>query len=355
MNEVGTNQRKIIHIDMDCFFAAIEQRDNPALRGKPVGVGGESRRGVLCTASYEARAFGCRSAMPVYKALELCPQLLLVPVRFDVYKAVSLQIRAIFGRFTELIEPLSLDEAYLDISHWQSSPAAVAREVRAQIFEETGLTASAGVGPNKLIAKIASDLNKPNGQYEITSAQVSEFMRQLPVGKIWGVGKKMRDKLEARGIMTCGDLQRFDKISMATQFGRWGIELYHLCRGIDDREVEVSRMRKTISKETTFTDDVGDVSVLLPKVIELLAEVQDIYDTRYSDRQIKSVVVKVKFADFTRTTIERASKKIEADLAGALLYEGVARGGGKAVRLIGVGVRLADDEGDRQLDMGFEC
>jgi DNA polymerase-4 len=190
--------RKIIHIDMDCFYAAIEERENPALKGKPVAVGGESRRGVLTTANYAARKFGCRSAMPVYKALELCPHLILLPVRFELYRADSARIRAIFGRFTELIEPLSLDEAYLDVSNLQTNGAAIAREIRAQIREEVGLAASAGIGPNKLVAKIASDWNKPDGQFEVLPEEVDAFVAALPVGRLWGVGKKSREQLSAQ-------------------------------------------------------------------------------------------------------------------------------------------------------------
>ncbi|MFC5049514.1 DNA polymerase IV [Rubritalea spongiae] len=336
---------------MDCFYAAIEQRDYPELRGKAIGVGGSGRRGVLCTASYEARKYGVRSAMPGFKALELCPQLILVPVRFEVYRGVAAQIRAIFGRFTEKIEPLSLDEAYLDVSHWQSEPAAIAREIRMQIYEETGLTASAGIAPNKLIAKVASDLEKPNGQHVVEAEQVEEFMQQLPVSKLWGVGKKMQEKLARHGISTCGDMQKLDKITMSRRYGRWGIELYELCRGIDQREVKVHRVRKSISKETTFAEDVREGLSLVPSMKRLLGEVEESYQERYSDREIKSLVVKLKFADFSRTTIERATKAIDPSLAESLLYEGVERGEGKAVRLLGVGVRLADEEDEKQLEM----
>ena len=336
---------------MDCFYAAIEQRENPELEGKPIAVGGSGRRGVLCTASYEAREYGCRSAMPGFKALELCPQLIMLPVRFDLYRAVSSQIRAIFGRFTEKIEPLSLDEAYLDVSHWETSGAAIAQEIRAQILEETQLTASAGISPNKLLAKIASDLNKPNGQYEVKPENVLDFMYDLPVGKLWGVGKKMQEKLEQYQIATCGDMQQFDKIEMAQRFGRWGVELYDLCRGIDNREVKVSRVRKTLSRETTFGNDITHVQELVSVLEEMVVEVKESVEKKFPNRGGKSMVVKLKFADFTRTTIERATVEPSAELGKELLLEGWQRGGGKAVRLLGVGMRLADEKDGEQMEM----
>jgi DNA polymerase-4 len=350
------SERKIIHVDMDCFYAAIEQRENPALMGKPIAVGGGGRRGVLCTASYEARVFGCRSAMPGFKALELCPQLIIVPVRFDLYKQASSKIRAIFGRFTELIEPLSLDEAYLDVSHWKSDPVAIAREIRAQIFEETRLTASAGISSNKLIAKIASDWQKPNGQHQIPSDEIPAFMKNLPVAKLWGVGKKMQQKLTSAGIQTCGDMQQVDKLNMAKNHGKWGLELYDLCRGIDTREVQSSRIRKSISKENTFGENVARVQDLFPSLIELLDSVRESHEDRYRDRMIKAIVVKLKFADFTQTTIERATDKPSIELARELLIEGWRRGGQKSVRLLGVGIKLADPEpqSQPQLELGME-
>ena len=350
------SERKIIHVDMDCFYAAIEQRENPALMGKPIAVGGGGRRGVLCTASYEARAFGCHSAMPGFKALELCPQLIIVPVRFDLYKQASSKIRAIFGRFTELIEPLSLDEAYLDVSHWKSDPVAIAREIRAQIYEETRLTASAGISSNKLIAKIASDWQKPNGQHQIPSDEIPAFMKNLPVAKLWGVGKKMQQKLTSAGIQTCGDMQQVDKLNMAKNHGKWGLELYDLCRGIDTREVQSSRIRKSISKENTFGENVARVQDLFPSLIELLDSVRESHEDRYRDRMIKAIVVKLKFADFTQTTIERATDKPSIELARELLIEGWRRGGQKSVRLLGVGIKLADPEpqSQPQLELGME-
>jgi DNA polymerase-4 len=343
--------RKIIHIDMDCFYAAIEERDDPTLRGRPLAVAGKDRRSVLTTANYEARKYGCRSAMPLFKALELCPQLTVVPVRFDQYRAVSAGIRAIFGRFTEVIEPLSLDEAYLDVSHIRSEGAAVAREIRAQIFEETGLTASAGISANKLIAKIASDWNKPNGQFEVKAEEIPAFVAELPVGRLWGVGGKMRGKLAALGVETCGDLQKFEQVDLARRFGKWGLELWQLCRGIDERPVTTERTRKSLSSETTFSENIRVLPGLLGPMrgmIEGLAE--DLAD-RHADRVIRSLVVKLKFADFERTTAERAGHALEPAVFEELLAEAWKRGANRAVRLLGVGVRFEDPRGEAQLEM----
>lgn len=343
--------RKIIHIDMDCFYAAIEERENPALRGKPVGVGGSDRRGVLTTANYEARKYGCRSAMPVFKALEACPHLVLVPVRFELYRSVSARIRAIFGRFTPMIEPLSLDEAYLDVTHLQSDGAAVAREIRAQIFEETGLTASAGISSNKLIAKIASDWHKPNGQKQVRPEEVAEFMAALPVGRIWGVGRKMREKLAALGIETCADLQALDQIEMARRFGKWGIELWQLCRGIDDRPVTPHRTRKSVSSETTFSGNIGSLEGLVQPMRGMLDGLREEVADHHAERVVRSLVVKLKFADFERTTAERAGNVLDAAVFGELLGEAWKRGNGRAVRLLGVGVRFQEPGEEQQLEM----
>jgi DNA polymerase-4 len=342
--------RKIIHIDMDCFYAAIEERDEPSLRGKPIGVAGSTRRGVLTTANYEARKFGCRSAMPVFKALELCPHLTLVPVRFEVYRAESSRIRAIFGRFTDLIEPLSLDEAYLDVSHLQSGGAAVAREIRAQIFEETGLTASAGISSNKLIAKIASDWNKPNGQHEVKPEEIPAFIAALPVGKLWGVGGKMRAKLAALGIETCADLQKLDQIELARRFGKWGLELWQLCRGIDDRAVTPDRTRKSLSSETTFSENIRVLPALIPPMRAMIEGLKEDLTGKHSDRVIRSLVVKLKFADFERTTVERAGHEPDESVFDELLAEAWKRGNNRSVRLLGVGVRFEDPKEEAQME-----
>ena len=342
--------RKIIHIDMDCFYAAIEERENPALCGKPVGVSGSDRRSVLTTANYEARKYGCRSAMPVFKALELCPHLILVPVQFDLYRAVSSRIRAIFGRFTELIEPLSLDEAYLDVSHLETNGAAIAREIRAQISEETGLTASAGISSNKLVAKIASDWHKPNGQKQVSDGEIPAFMAALPVGRIWGVGEKMRGKLTAIGIETCADLQQLDQIELSRRFGKWGIELWHLCRGIDERAVTADRTRKSVSCETTFAENIQVLPALIPPLRGLLAGLAEDLANSHAERVIRSLVVKMKFADFHRTTAERAGQLLDPAIFEELLAEAWKRGNNRAVRLLGVGVRFEDPRETEQME-----
>ncbi len=344
-------ERKIIHIDMDCFYAAIEEREDPSLKGRPVAVGGSSRRGVLTTANYEARKYGCRSAMPVFKALELCPKLILLPVRFDLYRAESSRIRAIFGRFTDHIEPLSLDEAYLDVSHLESNGAAIAREIRAQIREERGLAASAGIAPNKLIAKIASDWNKPDGQYEVTREQFDEFVAGLPVGRLWGVGKKMREKLSALGVETCADLQKIDRIELAKRFGKWGLELWELARGIDDSPVKSDRIRKSLSSENTFHDNIETLPALIPPLRTLVEGLAEDLSAKYSDRVIRSLVVKLKFSDFEQTTAERAWHVLEPSIFEELAAEAWRRGNNRPVRLIGAGVRFEDPKDEVQMEL----
>lgn len=356
--------RKILHIDMDCFYAAIEVRDDPELEGKPVAVGGRGRRGVLTTANYEARKFGCRSAMPTFRALELCPQLVIVRPRFDAYRHESNRVREIFARFTDLIEPLSLDEAFLDVSHLESAGEAVAWEIRSQIAEETGLTASAGIAPNKLLAKIASDWNKPNGQFEVAAEEVAAFMEDLPVKRLFGVGRKMEEKLATMEVHTCGDLQRLSKLDLAERFGKWGVELFSRCRGEDDRPVRPNRIRKSLSSETTLSENITEFPPLVGIMEDLRRQVLDSTQAKHSERIVKSLVVKLKFADFTGTTAERATGSrtpgadldavLDAEVYRELLAEAWSRGAGRAVRLIGAGVRFADPETSEQLSLAFE-
>lgn len=351
---VGGEQkaRAIIHLDMDCFYAAIEMRDRPSLRDKPVGVGGaRERRGVLTTCNYEARKFGVHSAMPTFMALQRCPNLIVVPTRFDVYRREAGIIRGILYQFTSTIEPLSLDEAYLDVTSHPTAPAALAQEIRSEILRRTKLTSSAGIGPNKLIAKIASEINKPNGQYEVKPQQVADFMKDLPVRKIWGIGEKSERKLEELGAKTCGDLQRFSRPDLVKVFGKFGLELYDLCRGIDNRTVEPDRPRKSLSTEETFAMDLATLEQCEEKLEELFQDLMADLAQKESMREITKIFVKLKFNDFTRTTAERAGLAPGLDAFHSLLTEAFARTG-KPVRLIGVGVRFAEPQlEDAQMDL----
>ncbi|HSP45601.1 MAG TPA: DNA polymerase IV [Chthoniobacterales bacterium] len=342
--ESDTEARSIIHLDMDCFYAAIEVRDQPSLRGKPVGVGGaRDRRGVLTTCNYEARKFGVHSAMPTFMALQRCPNLIILPTRFDVYRKEATLIREILSRFTPLVEPLSLDEAYLDVSGHPGAPGPLAQVIRGLIFRKTKLTASAGIGPNKLIAKIASDLKKPNGQFEVKPEDVSAFMKELPVRKLWGIGEVTEQKLEKLGIATCGDMQRLPRLALQEHFGKFGIELYDLCRGIDDRPVEPDRERKSLSNEETFSTDLETLAECEAKLPELFGELMADLDQKEASRTVTKIFVKLKFADFTRTTVERAALPPTLDQFQLLLAEGFSRTR-KTVRLIGLGVRFASVE-----------
>jgi DNA polymerase-4 len=340
--ENETKPRAIIHLDMDCFYAAIEVRDRPSLRGKPVGVGGaRDRRGVLTTCNYEARKFGVRSAMPTFMALQRCPNLIVLPTRFDVYRREAAVIRDILHRFTSLIEPLSLDEAYLDVTDHPGAPGPLAEVIRGTIFRKTKLTSSAGIGPNKLIAKIASEINKPNGQFEVAPEQVPEFMEKLPVRKIWGIGEKTERKLEELGVKTCGQLQRFSRPELVDLFGKFGVELYDLCRGIDDRQVEPDRPRKSLSTEETFAVDLTTVEQCEEKLEDLFQELMADLAQKESTREITKIFLKLKFKDFTRTTAERAGLGPTLQDFRSLLSQAFARTG-KPVRLIGVGVRFSE-------------
>jgi DNA polymerase IV len=350
--EQDAKLRAIIHLDMDCFYAAIEMRDRPSLRGKPVGVGGaRDRRGVLTTCNYEARKFGVRSAMPTFMALQRCPDLIVLPTRFDVYRREAAVIRGILHRFTSLIEPLSLDEAYLDVTEHPGAPGPLAQVIRGTIFRKTKLTSSAGIGPNKLIAKIASEINKPNGQFEVTPEQVLEFMEKLPARKIWGIGEKTERKLEELGAKTCGQLQRFSRPELVEFFGKFGLDLYELCRGIDHRPVEPDRPRKSLSTEETFAADLTTVDQCEEKLEELFQELMADLAQKESTREIRKIFVKLKFNDFSRTTAERAGLAPTLADFHSLLAEAFARTG-KPVRLIGLGVRFSETTpADAQMDL----
>src|SRR2546425_304253 len=340
--EKDPKPRAIIHLDMDCFYAAIEVRDRPSLRGKPVGVGGaRDRRGVLTTCNYEARKFGVRSAMPTFMALQRCPNLIVLPTRFDVYRRDAGIIRGILHRFTSLIEPVSLDEAYLDVTAHPGAPGPLAQVIRGTIFRKTKLTSSAGIGPNKLIAKIASEINKPNGQFEVTPEQVPAFMEKLSVRKIWGIGEKTEKKLEELGVKTCGELQHFSRPDLVDLFGKFGLDLYDLCRGIDCRPVEPDRPRKSLSTEETFAVDLTTVEQCEERLEELFQDLMADLAQKEATRSITKIFVKLKFTDFTRTTAERAGLAPTLQDFRSLLTEAFARTE-KPARLIGVGVRFAE-------------
>ena len=345
--------RKIIHIDMDCFYAAIECRDDPAIADKPVGVGGSSGRGVLTTCNYLARQFGCRSAMPVFKALELCPNLVLRPVRFDVYRRESRRIRQIFARYTDQIEPLSLDEAYLDVSHHKRFAWDVAREIRREIRRETQLTASAGIAPNKMLAKIASDWRKPDGQFAILPEQVEAFMKELPVRRIPGVGPRAEELFKGKGIETCGQLQEVPINELQGWLGpSRAAELYARCRGEDDRPVETEHERKSLSVERTFPRDIPSLEGCKAELPGLLDELARDLARMKDPRPFNKVLVKLKFSNFQQTTKERGGATVDPDVFGALMEEAFARSP-HAVRLIGVGVRFPERADPGQLELGF--
>jgi DNA polymerase-4 len=344
--------RKILHLDMDCFYAAIEMRERPELAGEPVAVGGSSGRGVLTTCNYEARKYGCRSAMPAFKARALCPQLVLLPVRFDLYRRESMRLREIFARYTPLIEPLSLDEAYLDVSHLGSEAASVAWAIRERIREETGLTASAGIAPNKFLAKVASEWNKPDGQFEIRAEEIESFLTDLPVDKIWGVGKRTAQRLREAGIATCGELSRRNEMDLVRRFGKFGRSLHRLSRGIDERPVESNRERKSLGNERTFRENLVSLEEGRERLDELIGELAEDLSGRHEDRGIRECVVKVKFEDFQVTTAQRSSDRIDPELMRELLAEAWNRGLGRSVRLLGAAVRFRDtEEAVEQLEM----
>ncbi|GAC1621044.1 MAG: DNA polymerase IV [Nevskia sp.] len=335
--------RKIVHVDMDAFYASVEQRDDPSLRGRPVVVAWRGARSVVCAASYEARTFGIRSAMPAVRAERLCPQAVFVPPDFTRYRAVSKATREIFARHTELIEPLSLDEAYLDVTeNTLGLPAAtdVAQAIRAAIRDELQLTASAGIAPNKFLAKIASDWQKPDGQFVIRPREVEAFLEPLKVAKIPGVGKVMQAKLAALGIGTVGELRGFESAALEQRFGRYGRRLYELARGIDERPVNPDQPVMSVSAEDTFARDVP-LSETEP-MIRRLAE-KTWAAARKTERIARTVVLKLKTSDFRILTrshtppVPPDSCALLTDIALAL-RDKVALVDSTRYRLVGVGL-----------------
>ena len=355
MNLSTHGNRKIIHIDADCFYAAVEIRDNPALKGKPLAVGGSAtRRGVIATASYEARKFGVHSAMASATAIKRCPQLILIPGRMSVYREASRRMHEIFTDYTDLIEPLSLDEAFLDVSvcpRCRGSATLIAQEIRQRIAQTIGITVSAGIAPNKFIAKIASDMNKPDGQYVVTPQQVDDFLRQLPVSRIWGVGKVTAQRLEKKGIKTCADVRAHDIFQFVQQFGQFGEHIHRLAHGIDDRPVVSEWRRKSVSVENTYDEDLPDLQSCLQKLPALIDSLQPRLQRLDADYRIQNCFLKMKFFDFNQTTVERQQTVPNIDDYAMLCEEAWLRAE-VPVRLLGLGVRLIDLTDDSgQMDM----
>jgi DNA polymerase-4 len=339
--------RKIIHCDCDCFYASVEMRDDPSLRGRPLAVGGRpDQRGVIATCNYEARRFGIHSAMATAQAMKLCPNLLLIPPNMEKYRTASRQIMEIYQDYTELVEPLSLDEAYLDVSdspHCKGSATLIAQEIRRRIFETVGITASAGVAPSKFVAKIASDWNKPDGLFLVRPEEVDAFVAALPVKKLHGVGKVTAAKMHSLGVETCADLRAWNMAKLQEHFGSFGARLHDLCRGIDVREVNPVRERKSISTEETYTPDVPDLPACLALLPELMEQLQGRIKRNNAEKFINKLFVKLKFNDFQQTTVECVGYAPNLAIYTHLMETGWLRAS-RPVRLLGVGVRLSDTE-----------
>jgi len=341
--------RKIIHVDMDAFYASVEQRDRPELRGKPVVVGGRpEQRGAVAAASYEARAFGVHSAMPSRTAIQKCPHLIFVKPRFDVYREVSAQIRDIFHRYTDLVEPLSLDEAYLDVTeNKQGQPSAtlIAQEIRQAIYEEVHLTASAGISINKFLAKMASGINKPNGQTLILPQEAESFVEALPIGRFYGVGEATAAKMHRLGIQTGADLKQWSEDALVEAFGKVGHFYYRIARGQDDRSVNPNRIRKSIGVETSFFEDLGDRPSILTALDDITQELKERLDAKHACG--RTLTLKVKYADYHQIT---RSRTVAAPLRDLLTLRQLAQElldttevNQKPVRLLGLTVSNLGD------------
>jgi len=341
-------ERKIIHIDMDAFFASVEQLDQPELQGKPIAVGGGEKRGVIAAASYEARKFGVRSAMASALAIKRCPQLVFVKPRFERYKEISLQIRSIFLSYTDLVEPLSLDEAYLDVTeNKKGNPSAslIAQEIREKIYEKTGLTASAGISINKFVAKIASDYNKPNGQKTIPPEEVLSFLEQLDVRKFFGIGQVTADKMYALGIFTGLDLKLKSELFLSQQFGKSGSYFYLAVRGIHLSEVKPHRLQKSVGAERTFSENISSELFLEEKITKVAKELSKRLTT--SKLAGKTITLKLKYSDFNLQTRSRTIAYYISDahlieqIARELLYQEPLE---NSVRLLGISLGKLNNE-----------
>lgn len=350
--------RKIIHIDMDCFYAAVEMRDNPSLRHVPIAIGGsKDRRGVISTCNYPARKFGVRSAMATAHALKLCPDLVMVPGRMELYVEVSKQIRQVFQRYTEKIEPLSLDEAYLDVSDctlFLGSATLIAEDIRKAIFEETGLTASAGVASCKFVAKIASDENKPNGICVIPPDKLDDFVKALPLGKIPGVGKVTVQKLHNLGLYTCQDVRDYPLEQLVKRFGKFGPIIWNRSHAIDDRDLSLSRERKSVGVERTLSEDIQTKQDCLDMVEKLYPKLEERLKSARTNTNIQSQGVKLKFSDFQQTTVEHRCAELNKAYFVELIDEAYSRKADRGIRLVGLHVGLPVKSQFLQLVLPFE-
>ncbi|NMT64123.1 DNA polymerase IV [Marinobacter orientalis] len=342
-------QRKIIHVDCDCFYAAVEMRDDPSLSEVPLAVGGEGGRGVVTTCNYRARAFGVRSAMPGGEARRLCPGLVTVPTDMARYRAVSKQVMAILRELTELVEPLSLDEAFLDVSEvseHKGSATLMAQHLRQRVKEEVGITISAGVAPNKFLAKIASDWKKPDGLFVIRPEDVDSFVKDLRIEKLFGVGQVTAGKLHALGAATCGDLQNIPADVLLEKFGKQGYRLREMAYGRDDRDVVVSRIAKSVSVERTFSQDLPDKRACESVMASLVADLNLRLSRKAARKPIHKLFIKIRYSDFSTHTLERVREQIREpamDDYQPLLDELVSNTE-RPVRLLGLGVRFRSDE-----------
>lgn len=341
---------------MDCYYAAVEMRDNPEYRNVPLAIGGSTdRRGVISTCNYQARKFGVRSAMATAHALKLCPDLVLAPGRMALYSEISQQIREIFSRYTNKIEPLSLDEAYLDVSDcelFSGSATLIAEDIRKAIFAETQLTASAGVAPCKFVAKIASDENKPNGICVITPDKLDEFVIGLPLGKIPGVGKVTLAKLNHIGLYTCADVRQFPFEDLLKRFGKFGSVIWDRSHGLDDRNLSLSRQRKSVGVERTLSEDIytqQDCIKMLDSLFPLLEK-----RLAKTKSKIQSQGIKLKFSDFQQTTVEHRAQILDKGYFLTLLTEGLTRQANRGIRLVGLHVGLAEPQQSQQLAFSFQ-
>ncbi|RJG51249.1 DNA polymerase IV [Motilimonas pumila] len=338
--------RKIIHIDMDCFYAAVEMRDNPSLKNIPIAIGGAvSRRGVIATCNYLARQFGVKSAMPTHQALKVCPELTLVPGRMALYKEISTQIHQILLRYSNIIEPLSLDEAYLDVTDsklFSGSATYIAQDIRRAIEQEIGLTASAGVAPVKFLAKIASDENKPNGLCVIHPGEVEAFVASMPLGKVPGVGKVTEQKLADDGLFTGRDILAYPKEQLLSQYGKMGRVLLERAQGIDNRPVVTERVRKSVGVERTLVKNITSVEQCEQVLAHLYQELNRRVERAQAQDRIRSLGIKVKFADFQLRSAEQQTAYLDASLTTPLLLQILQRHQGKEIRLLGLSAHLEE-------------